>query len=149
MKPGTTKNQNKTVETDASVNKFVESIKDDTRREEVRAVITLMTRSTKASPKMWGSAIVGFGNYRYKYPSGREGDWFIAGLSPRKASLTLYILPGLHVHAANLKALGKFTTGKSCIYIRRLKDVNLPILEKMVRQAVGDIRKLIKAGVQS
>ena len=141
-----TKARNKTVETDASVSKFVDAIKDADRRADVRAVIALMTRTTKAKPSMWGTAIVGFGKFRYKYASGRQGDWFIAGLSPRQGNLTLYIMPGLHLHAANLKALGRFTTGKSCIYIKRLDDVNLPILEKMVKQAVTDMKKLVKAG---
>lgn len=141
--------QNKTIETDASVEKFVASIKDDDRRREVREVIALMKRATKMPPKIWGNSIVGFGNYRYKYASGRVGDWFYAGLSPRKANLTLYILPGLHVHQASLKALGKFTTGKSCLYLKRLDDVKLPILEKMVRQAVRDMDKLVAEGGKS
>jgi hypothetical protein len=90
---------------------------------------------------MWGSSIVGFGSYRYKYPSGREGDWCVTGFSPRKGATTVYILPGLHLQGANLKKLGKFTTGKSCIYIKRLSDVDLGTLETIVKQALVDIRK--------
>ena len=138
------KTQNKTVETNASVSSFVDTIKDADRRADLRAVIALMKKTTKAQPRMWGKTIVGFGNVHYKYASGREGDWFIAGVSPRTGNLTLYIMPGLHLHTANLKVLGKFTTGKSCLYVKRLDDVKLPILEKMLRQAVTDTRKLVK-----
>lgn len=144
-----TKNQNKTVETKASVSKFVASLKDETRRAEMRQVIALMKRATGDEPRMWGTSIVGFGSYKYKYPSGREGDWFTAGVSPRKTNLTFYILPGLHLHADNLKMLGKITTGKSCIYARRLDDVKLPILEKMVRQAVGHMKAHLKSSKES
>ncbi len=136
------KNQNKTQQTQASVSKFLASIKDKDRREEVRAVIALMKGATKQPPKMWGSAIVGFGKFRYKGASGREGDWFITGVSPRKSNLTVYICPGLHRHAANLKALGKVTTGMSCIYVKRLSDVKLPILRRMASQAIRDMKKL-------
>ena len=135
------KAQNKTRKTGASVEAFVGSITDPVRREEVRALVSLMKRVTKAKPKMWGTSIIGFGSYYYKYGSGREGEWCITGLSPRKGSLTVYILPGLHHHKGNLKKLGKVTTGKSCIYIKKLEDIHLPTLEKMVRQSLGDIRK--------
>jgi hypothetical protein len=138
------KNANKTQPTAASVNAFVSSIKDPVRRREVRKVMTLLRRATKARPRMWGSSIIGFGSYYYKYGSGREGEWCITGLSPRKDSLTVYILPGLHHQAANLKQLGNVTTGRSCVYIKRLDDIRLPILEKMARQAMRDITKYTK-----
>jgi hypothetical protein len=124
----------KTKVTRASVKAFIDGIKDETRRAEVRTVVALMRRATGAAPKMWGSSMIGFGRFHYKYASGREGEWFQAGLSPRKANLTLYILPGLHAHTASLKTLGKFTTGKSCIYVKRLSDIHLPTLEKMVKR---------------
>ena len=127
----------KTKLTTASVKAFLDGIKDETRRKDAKAVAALMKRATKSPPRMWGSSIVGFGTYHYKYASGREGDWFVAGFSPRKTNLTLYILPDLHLHTANLKKLGTFTTGKSCIYVKRLSDIHLPTLEKMVRQARG------------
>jgi hypothetical protein len=129
----------KTKLTTASVKAFLDGIKDETRRKDAKAVAALMKRATKSPPRMWGSSIVGFGTYHYKYASGREGDWFVAGFSPRKANLTLYILPGLHLHTANLKKLGTFTTGKSCIYIKRLADIRLPVLEAMVKQARGRV----------
>ena len=143
------KQQNKTVSTDASVNTFVERIKDKTRRDEVRKVMAVLRRATKSKPKMWGSSIIGFGSYHFKYTTGREGDWFLTGLSPRKGNLTIYILPGLHLHAENLQALGKFTTGKSCIYVKSLDDIHLPTLEKMARQAVADIKDEIESRTSS
>jgi hypothetical protein len=130
---------NKTVPTGASVAAFVAGIEDAARRAGVKQVMGVLERATGSKPKMWGSSIIGVGEYTYKYPSGREGQWCITGLSPRKANLTIYILPGLHLHAANLKKLGKVTTGKSCIYVRRVEDIDLPTLEAMARQAVTDM----------
>lgn len=132
----------KTTRTPASVSAFIDSITDESRRKDVKAIASALKRGTKATARMWGSSIVGFDAYHYKYASGREGDWFIAGLSPRKGSLTIYILPGLHLHAANLKKLGKFTTGKSCIYVRQAADIHLPTLEAMAKQAVRDVKAL-------
>ena len=137
----------KTKMTTASVKGFLDGIKDETRRKEAKAVAAVMKRATGATPRMWGASIVGFGDFRYKYASGREGDWFVAGFSPRKTNLTLYILPGLHLHAANLKKLGTFTTGKSCIYVRRLEDIHLPTLEVMAKQAMTDIAKMTRGRV--
>lgn len=125
--------------------KFVDGIKDERRRADAQALLAMMTRVTGETPRMWGSAIVGFGSYHYKYATGREGDWCITGFSPRKDSLTVYILPGLHLHQPNLKKLGKVTTGKSCIYIRNLADVHMPTLEKMVKQTGKDITKVAAA----
>ena len=119
----------------ASVKAFVNAINDDQRRREVERVIALMAAATKAQPRMWGTSIVGFGSFHYKYGTGREGEWFVAGVSPRKANLTLYLLPGLHEHRDLLPKLGKFTTGKSCLYIKRLDDIHLPTLKTMVGRA--------------
>jgi hypothetical protein len=132
---------NKTTQTTGSVKAFVDSIKDEGRRKDARALLALMRRATSAAPRMWGPSIVGFGSYHYKYASGREGDWCVTGFSPRKGALTVYILPGLHLQADNLKKLGKFTTGKSCLYIKKLADIHAPTLEAMVKQATTDIRK--------
>ena len=127
---------NKTQKTAASVAAFIDGIADEGRRKDCRAVLKLMQEATGATPKMWGPAIVGFGDWRYKYDSGREGDWFLAGFSPRKANLTLYLLPNLEAHEANLRVLGKHTVGKSCIYIRRLADIDQEVLKRMVRNAI-------------
>lgn len=131
----------KTRQTRDSVGAFVAGISDETRRAEVKAIIDVMKAATGEPPRMWGSSIVGFGKYAYKYPSGRAGEWFVAGVSPRKANLTLYVLPGLHEFQADLPKLGTFTTGKSCIYVKRLSDIHLPTLKKMVARA----RKLAPA----
>lgn len=135
------KAKNKTRLTGASVKAFVDAIPDESQRKDARSLLALMRRATKATPRMWGPSIVGFGSYRYKYASGREGEWCVTGFSPRKGILTVYILPGLHLQADNLKKLGKHTTGKSCLYIKKLSDVHLPTLEAMVKQSITDIRK--------
>jgi hypothetical protein len=132
---------NRTVATGASVKDFISGIKDPGQRDDARRLVGVMSRATKTKPKMWGASIVGFGSYRYKYASGREGDWCVTGFSPRKGMTTIYILPGLHLQQDNLEKLGKFTTGKSCIYIKRLSDVDLRTLERMAAQAMKDIRK--------
>ena len=129
----------KTKPTKVNPSKFVNSIKDESRRKDAKALMAMMTRATGEKPRMWGSSIVAFGTYHYVYASGREGDWCVTGFSPRKDSLTVYILPGLHLQQDNLKKLGKVTTGKSCIYIKKLADVHMPTLEKMVKQARVDI----------
>jgi len=100
-----------------------------------------MKRVTRSRPKMWGGAIVGYGQHHYKYESGREGDWFLAGFSPRKQALTLYIMPGFSSYGPLMKKLGKYKTGKSCLYIKKLEDVNLEVLEELVSRSVEHMRK--------
>jgi hypothetical protein len=100
-----------------------------------------MKQVTKSEPKMWGSSIVGFGTYHYKYESGREGDWFITGFSPRKQNLTLYIMGGFARYDELMKQLGKHKTGKSCLYIKYLADVDLPTLKKLIQESVSHMRK--------
>src|SRR3990172_10518162 len=107
----------------ASVTKFLNGIKDKTKREDAFAIMRLMQKVTKEKPKMWGSSIVGFGSYHYKGASGREGDWMLIGFSPRAQSLTLYIMPGFEQYGALLKKLGKYKTGKACLYINTLDDL--------------------------
>ena len=131
----------KTKETDASVEEFLNGLPDQRRREDCLEVLALMRGIVKAPPKMWGGSIVGFGSYHYKYESGREGDWFIAGFSPRKENLTLYIMPGLDRYSDLLKRLGKFKTGKSCLYIKKLADIDLSVLEELVAEAVAWMSK--------
>jgi hypothetical protein len=107
----------KTKRTDQSVEAFLGSIADEKKRRDAFVILDIMQKATRAKPKMWGSSIVGFGDYHFKYESGREGDWFVAGFSPRKQSLTLYIVPGFEQYGALLKKLGKHKTGKSCLYV--------------------------------
>lgn len=125
----------------ASAEKFIKDIRDERTREDCRRIVEIMQKATKAEPKMWGTSIVGFGSYHYKYASGREGDWFLVGFSPRTQNLTLYIMSGFEGYDSLLKKLGKHSTGKSCLYIKRLEDVDLKVLEELVAKSVGHIQK--------
>ena len=128
--------QLKTRETNASVEKFLAGVKDEQQREDCRALVEIMRKLTKAEPKMWGPGIVGFGNYHYKYASGREGDWFVAGFAPRKQNLTLYVTSDIARYDELLSKLGKYTTGKSCLYVKSLDDIHLPTLKELIKLAV-------------
>lgn len=129
----------KTQPTEAAVSAFLEGVADPVRREECQAVLDLMRRVTGVEPKMWGGSMVGFGSYHYRYESGREGDWFVTGFSPRKANLTLYIMAGFDRYEGLLERLGKYSTGKSCLYLKRLSDVDLTVLEALVRESVQHV----------
>lgn len=122
----------KTKKTTVSVEGFIAAQKDAQVREDCNAIIELMSAATKAPPRMWGPAIIGFGSRVLKYPSGRELDWMVCGFSPRKANLTLYLPGALEDLSAQLSKLGKHTTGKGCIYIRRLGDVDMKALKALV-----------------
>ena len=126
----------KTKETTASVSEFLEKIADPQRREDCLAVADIMREVTGEEPKMWGSSIVGFGRYHYKSASGREGDWLITGFSPRKGDLTLYIMGGFDSFADLMKKLGKCKTGKSCLYVKKLADIDVGVLRKIVKKSV-------------
>ena len=134
----------KTKVSDQSVEKFLNGIADEKRRRDCFTVLELMKQATKAEPRMWGSAIVGFGSYHYKYASGREGDWPLIGFSPRKQNLTLYLMPGFEQYDALLKTLGKHKTGKVCLYINRLDDIHLPTLKKLIQLSVKHMVKTNK-----
>jgi hypothetical protein len=126
----------KTRETSESVSAFIDKIADKQRREDCLAVIDIMRAITKEEPKMWGSSIVGFGRYHYKYASGREADWMVTGFSPRKGDLTLYIVGGLDNFSDLLKSLGKYKNRQSCLYIKRLSDVDVKVLQKLIAKSV-------------
>ena len=126
----------KTKPTTESVSTFLNKVADKTRREDCFAVLEMMRDVTKEEPTMWGSSIVGFGRYRYKYESGREGEWPITGFSPRKGDLTLYIVPGFEIAPDLMKRLGKYKTGKSCLYIRKLADVDRKVLKQLIEKSV-------------
>lgn len=132
----------KTKVNEQSVTKFLNSITDKQRLQECLTVLEMMKKATKTEPKMWGSSIVGFGKYHYVYASGREGDWFLTGFSPRKQNLTLYLMGGLSAHEALLQKLGKHKTGKGCLYVNKLDDIDLPTLRKLVVEGVKRARKL-------
>ncbi len=135
----------KTKVNEQSVTKFLNSIADKQRREDCLMVLKMMKKATKTEPKMWGSSIVGFGKYHYVYASGREGDWFLTGFSPRKQNLTLYIMGGFTPHAALMQKLGKYKTGKGCLYVNKLEDLDLPTLRKLIEEGVKHIRKLTRS----
>ena len=135
----------KTKATGKSVDAFLASVKDPARRDDCGRVAAIMSEATGAQPKMWGSAIVGFGDYRYRYASGREGDWFLVGFSPRKDNLTLYLSGVLGGNDALVQKLGKVKRGGGCLYVKRLDDLHLPTLTKLVRIHVAELRKREKA----
>jgi hypothetical protein len=134
--------ENKTKQTKASVDKFINSIKEETEREDCYKIIKLMKSITKEEPKMWGPSIIGFGSYHYKYASGREGDMCITGFSPRKQNISLYLMGGFEKQKTQLKKLGKHKTGKGCLYIKTLNDVDVKILKEMIVQSVKEMKKL-------
>ena len=127
----------KTKPTTQSVDSFIKKISDPQTREDCFTIAKLMKQATRSEPHMWGSSIVGFGTRSYKYAGGREGDWLLIGFSPRKQNLALYIgLSGFDSHAELLKKLGKHSIGKGCLYIKRLSDIDLPTLKKLIRESV-------------
>ena len=127
----------KTKPTNEDVHAFINSIADEQRRQDSQAILALMQEAAGAEPQMWGDSIVGFGHYHYKYASGREGDWFLTGFAPRKQNLTLYIMAGFEQYNTLLARLGKHKTGKSCLYLKRLADVDRDILRELVRQSAA------------
>lgn len=124
--------ENKTQQTKASVEAFLGGVKDTARAADSRVVLKLMQKVSGESPKMWGPSIIGFGTYHYRYDSGREGDFLRIGFSPRAQALTLYIMGGFPRYEALMAKLGKYTTGKSCLYIKQLSDVDLKVLEELI-----------------
>ena len=126
----------KTKLTDASVKDFLDGIADERKRQDSYAILAMMQEVTGVEAKMWGDSIVGFGSYHYKYASGREADWMLVGFSPRKQNLTLYIMSGFEQYDQLLQRLGKHSTAKSCLYIKRLADVDLTVLRELVELSV-------------
>ena len=132
----------KTKLNDASVDEFLDKVKDEAIRADCRSIVEMMKQATKAEPKMWGSSIIGFGTYRYKYASGREGDWMLIGLSPRAKNITLYIMSGFDKHDELLQKLGPHSASNgSCLYIKRLSDVHVPTLKKLIQASFKYMQK--------
>lgn len=119
-----------------SVAEFLNTITDEAKHRDALSVLDMMRQITGAEPKLWGNSIVGFGNRHYHYASGREGDWFVVGFSPRKANLTLYLTYGVFPTDDLRRRLGKYKTGKGCLYIKQLADVDLDVLKEVIRQSV-------------
>jgi hypothetical protein len=139
------KNDVKTKVSDASVSKFLESVTDSSQRADCSAILQFMRKATGIAPKMWGSSIIGFDTYHYLGKSDREGDWFLVGLSPRKQTLTLYVLGGWDHDKQLLGELGKHSLGMGCLYIKRLQDVKMPVLKKLIDVSVKRAKKLARA----
>jgi hypothetical protein len=128
--------ENKTQKNDLSVTDFLNSVPDEQKRRDSFAIMEMMKQASGAEPKMWGPAIIGFGDAHYKYESGREGDWFKVGFSPRKQNLTLYLMGGAPSYPDLLGKLGKYKTGKGCLYINKLTDVDVEVLREMISRSM-------------
>ena len=126
----------KTKVNEASVADFLNSVPDQQKRNDSFMVARIMEQVTNEKSKMWGTSIVGFGSYHYKGASGREGDWMLIGFSPRKQNLTLYIMPGFERYPDLMKKLGDYSTGKSCLYIKRLSDINIEVLKELMSESL-------------
>jgi hypothetical protein len=131
----------KTKVNDDDVAAFIDAVPDPEKRRDAQTVLAMMAKITRRPAKMWGSSIVGFGSYHYRYASGREGDMMITGFSPRRNALTLYIMPGFSRCAALMEKLGKYKTGKSCLYVKRLEDIDQKVLAQLIRASVAHMRK--------
>lgn len=128
--------KNKTEFTDKSVDDFRQKVENEQKRNDSCELIALMEKLTGEKAKMWGTSIVGFGNYHYKYESGHEGNAPLVGFSPRKAAISLYVFTGLQEHERLLENLGKFTMGKACIYVKKLTDINLDVLTNLMNHSI-------------
>ncbi len=133
--------ENKTKPTDSSVTDFINAVNDEGKRDDSRALIDLFREVTGDEPKMWGPSIIGFGSYHYVYESGREGDAPLTGFSPRKKELSLYIMAGFSQYDDLMSKLGKHRTGKSCLYVKKLEDIDLVVLRKLVKLSVEYMKK--------
>ena len=131
----------KTKQTGASVEEYLDTIKDPRRRADCAAITALLKRVTKCEPKMWGPSIVGFGRYHYRYETGYEGDACLIGFSSRKPEIVVYIADSFGSREKLLKGLGKHRTGKVCVYIKRLSDIDVVVLEKLVKASLAEVRK--------
>lgn len=131
----------KTKATNVSVKKFIDSVDDEQKRKDSYVLVDMMKKITGEEPKMWGPSIIGFGKYRYKYESGHGGEMCIAGFSPRKAAFSIYLLPGNDRPPELMKKLGMYKMGKACLYVKRLSDVDLKVLEELIKISVNYIKK--------
>ena len=133
--------EQKTKPTEQSVESFLDNIDDEQVRDDCKTLVKLMKKVTGSAPKMWGPSIIGFGKYHYKYESGHEGDACLTGFSPRKQNISLYVMPGTDEHSDLLKKLGKHKASKGCLYIKKVEDIDLGILEKIIGQSVKSLQK--------
>ena len=130
----------KTKPNDGSVEDFLNGVADQKKRQDSFTILEMMSQVTGAEPQMWGDSIIGFGRYHYKYASGRDAEWFLTGFSPRVQSLTLYIMSGFKEYDEQLKKLGKHSTGKSCLYIKKLENIDQDVLRELVSKSVEHMK---------
>ena len=135
----------KTKKSELSVDAFLKKISSEQQRKDSYDIIALMEKATKSKAKMWGTAIIGFGDRKLKYESGRELDWFVMGFSPRKQNLALYISGAVQKQGALLKKLGKHKTGKGCLYINKLEEVDLSVLKEIIKLGLVELKRALKA----
>lgn len=138
--------QNKTKPTQQEISEFINGIEDERKRADCRELLSMMHAVTGEPPTMWGPSMVGFGSYHYRYASGHEGDFLLAGFSPRKQALTVYVVSGFEKHPDLMARLGKFKTGKSCLYIKNLDAIDRSVLTQLVTRSVALMRKKYPAG---
>lgn len=135
------KAQNKTVATNADPQAFIATVEDPARRADAERLLRLYGEITKQPAVMWGASLIGFGRYHYRYASGREGDFLMCGFSPRKRDFSLYVMAGFEAHEALLEKLGPHSTGRACLYVKRLSDLHLPTLKRLIRE---DWREMVR-----
>ena len=130
----------KTKQNNGDVEAFLNGVDNEQRRKDALVVFDIMKEITGEPPKLWGPTIVGFGKYKYRYRTGREGEWFVTGFSPRKQSLTLYIMEGFNKHEELMAKLGKFKTGVSCLYVNKLSDIDIEVLKELITLSVDYVK---------
>lgn len=133
--------ENKTQITDVDPEAFIAAVEHPTRRADAHTLLAMMRRVTGCEPKMWGPSIIGFGRYHYRYDTGREGDFLLTGFSPRTSNLSIYVMPGYEDLGESLAELGKHKLGKSCLYVNKLADIDLDVLERIVADGVATMRR--------
>ncbi len=136
-----TMSENKTKPTRVNVNDFLNQIENPVQKQDMLKIINMMKKITGEEPELWGDSIIGFGKYRYKYASGREGDWFLTGVSPRKNNTTLYLNYGFENNADLMDKLGKYKTGKACLYIKKLDDIDEAALKELISRSAEEVKK--------
>ncbi len=132
----------KTKVNNTNVLSFIGSLGNETRKADSLTMLSIMRKITGKKPKMWGTNMIGFGEYHYKYESGHEGDWFVTGFSPRKQNLVIYIMPGFSGYTKLMNDLGKHKTGKSCLYINNIVNIKIKVLEKIIKQSIKDMQSM-------
>lgn len=133
--------ENKTKPTEQDVDSFLKQVESTQKQQDCQKILSMMQKATGAEPKMWGDSMIGFGQYHYKYASGREGDWFLTGFAPRKQNISLYIMAGFKRYEELMSKLGKYKTGKSCLYINKLADVDVEVLEKLIELSAAYVKE--------